>query len=133
MYNTIDEIKMEIEKRGSYIDSRFACVYTIFKIFKGIYDALLYIGIICVIFAILNGYIVWMWIFVCILMIYLDYIFYKAIKFTITKNKEYCKLDMILNIFILYSNYNNLEEWERSQIIEKDLAPVVNLQIKSVS
>ena len=66
-------------------------------------------------------------------MIYLDYIFYKAIKFTIMKNRDYCKLDMILNIFILYSNYNNLEEWERNQIIEKDLAPVVNLQIKSVS
>ena len=129
MYNTIDEIKVEIEKRSSYINTKYSCLYTIFKILKGLYDVLLYIGILWAIFVILNGYISWMWIFVCLLVMIMDHAIYRAIKSTIIINRDYCKMDMILSIFRLYSKYNNLEEWEVKQIIEKDLCPIAELEL----
>ena len=129
MYNTIDEIKVEIEKRSSYINTKYSCLYTIFKILKGLYDVLLYIGTLWIIFVILNGYISWMWIFVCLLVMTMDHAIYRAIKSTIIINRDYCKMDMILSIFRLYSKYNNLEEWEVKQIIEKDLCPIAELEL----
>lgn len=129
MYNTIDEIKVEIEKRSSYINTKYSCLYTFFKILKGLYDVLLYIGILWAIFVILNGYISWMWIFVCLLVMTMDHTIYRAIKSTIIRNRDYCKMDMILSIFRLYSKYDDLEEWEAKQIIEKDLCPIAELEL----
>ena len=129
MYNTIDEIKVEIEKRSSYINTKYSCLYTIFKILKGLYDVLLYIGILWTIFVILNGYISWMWIFVCLLVMTMDHAIYRVIKSTIIRNRDYCKMDMVLSIFRLYSKYNDLEEWEVKQIVEKDLCPIAELEL----
>lgn len=129
MYNTIDEIKVEIEKRSSYINTKYSCLYTIFKILKGLYDVLLYIGILWTIFVILNGYISWMWIFVCLLVMTMDHAIYRGIKSTIIRNRDYCKMDMILSIFRLYSKYDDLEEWEIKQIVEKDLCPIAELEL----
>lgn len=129
MYNTIDEIKVEIEKRSSYINTKYSCLYTIFKILKGLYDVLLYIGILWTIFVILNGYISWMWIFVCLLVMTMDHAIYRVIKSTIIRNRDYCKMDMILSIFRLYSKYDDLEEWEIKQIVEKDLCPIAELEL----